>query len=50
MKNSKDMTREEMVVEIYRIYSQLSPENKAKAKAKAVELLAKQEGQVEVHG
>ena len=51
MKNSKTMTKEEMLIELERLYSQLTPENKAKARAYAHKLyLEEQEGQVEAHG
>lgn len=38
MKDVKNMTREEIMIEIVRLYRQLTPENRAKARAFAHKL------------
>lgn len=51
MKNTADMTREEMMIEIVRLYRQLTPENRVKARAFAHKLyLEEQEGKAETNG
>lgn len=45
MKNSENMSTEQMQAEIYELYIRMTPENKAKAQAYYEQLLAEQEAQ-----